>query len=71
MKVTEDLLPGPVADASSLLLSQAAVLHLAHNVASVAVPTIGSACAAPEHPLDPHQKSKRWQFYRQMSSRSE
>ena len=45
-KVTEDLLLGV---AASPTLSEDAVPPLADQVASVPVPTIGSACPTPEH----------------------
>ena len=42
VKVAEDILSGPTC---LPILSQAAALPLAHNVASVAIPTFDSACA--------------------------
>ena len=58
VKVTQDLLPGPVADAASPILSLAAALHPLHSVVSEAVPAISDVCATPGHPLDP---SPKWQ----------
>ena len=54
----EDLLPGPVADAASPILSHATALSLVHDVASAADPTIGSTCATPGYHLDPSREQK-------------
>ena len=58
VKVTEDLLPGPATDVASSTISKANSLPLAHN-ACMAVPTIGSTCAAPGHPGDPHPEGQK------------
>ena len=59
MKVTEDLLPGPVADVTSHTISLTAVLSPTHNMASASLPTIGSTCAELGHPLDPYPKEQK------------
>ena len=57
MKATEDL-PGPRTDVASPMLFQASALPVVNNMATVAVPTTGSACAAPGKSLDPHQEEQ-------------
>ena len=56
--IAEDFYPGPVADAVSPT-SQAAALLMVYNVASVVSLIIGSACAEPEYPLDPHPEEQK------------
>ena len=59
VKITKDFLPVPMADVASPTLSQATALPPAHIVASIAIPTIGSICAVPEHPLHPHPEAQK------------
>ena len=59
MLSTAGKVTGPVTNIASPILSQAAALHPAHNVVSVAIPVIGTAYAAAEHWLDPIQKSMK------------
>ena len=44
---------------ASSILSLAAVLPLAHSVANVAKPTIGSACTTSGHSIDPHPQEQK------------
>ena len=41
-----------MADVASIILVQVTALHMAHNVASVALPTMDSTCVIPGHYLD-------------------
>ena len=48
-----------VEDVALCTLTQGVALPLVHNVESVAIPTIGSTCAAPGNPLDPHPEEQK------------
>ena len=59
LKVTEDILPGPVADVASSIVCKVATLPPEHNVATTVIPTIGNVGATPEHPLYSHPEEQK------------